>query len=508
VFPSDHSDIRKFHKERDAHPGLSDEASAEQWARDRELSAIYENVAGILFYVSVEPDGNFRFLSMSKAGLAAMGLTREEVVGSLVRDVVPLPSRDMVLNNYREAIRSGQTVRWREESVYPAGRKIGEVAVTPLYDANGIATNLVGIVHDITEREQLEELLQMQRDEEHNHALKLLLETATQGIVSIDGNGNIVTANYAFETMFGWPRAELIGQSIEVLMPSALRHRHQQHRMNYFASPRARLMGGGLTLVGERRDGSTFPIEVSLNHVSSPVGELAFAFVTDVSERKRMEEALSNVSEKLIRAQEQERARIGRELHDDISQRLALLSVSLCELEDDPSEAQKRLKALQKDLVEVSQDVQALSHELHSSKLEYLGVVAGIRSWCKEFGDWQKIDILFESDVLRALPFDIGLCLFRILQEALHNAAKHSAAKRISVQLREDSGAIYLAVNDSGRGFDINAAALGRGVGLASMQERVRLVNGTIAIDSKPMGGTTIHVRVPLHSEHQTSQSA
>jgi signal transduction histidine kinase len=106
------------------------------------------------------------------------------------------------------------------------------------------------------------------------------------------------------------------------------------------------------------------------------------------------------------------------------------------------------------------------------------------------------------------LPTEIGLCLFRVLQEGLHNAAKHSGVKRIEVQLGEDSGEIHLIVRDWGKGFDIDAARRGKGLGLTSMQERVRLVNGTIAIDSKPMGGTTIHVRVPLGSEHTSQRVA
>ena len=111
-------------------------------ARERELAAIYDHIPGILFYVAIEPDGDFRFVSMSQAGLAATGLTRERFVGSLVRHVIPPASRELVLNNYREAIRTRRTVRWKEVSDYPAGRKIGEVAVTPLYDANGVATHL------------------------------------------------------------------------------------------------------------------------------------------------------------------------------------------------------------------------------------------------------------------------------------------------------------------------------------------------------------------------------
>src|SRR5215475_13161163 len=125
--------------------------------REQELSAIYENVPGILFYIAVEPDGDFRFLSMSRAGLVATG---EKFVGSLVRDVVPTPSRDMVLNHYREAVRSGKTVQWEEVSVYPAGERYGEVAVTPLYNVSGVATHLIGIVHDVTERKHFEDMLE------------------------------------------------------------------------------------------------------------------------------------------------------------------------------------------------------------------------------------------------------------------------------------------------------------------------------------------------------------
>jgi two-component system CheB/CheR fusion protein len=127
--------------------------------RERELSAIYANVPGILFYIGIEPDGDFRFLSASQACLDATGLTREQFVGALVREVIPQPSCDMVLNNYREAVRSGRPVRWAETSRYPAGLRHGEVAVTPLYDDNGTATRLIGIVHDVTERKNAETAL-------------------------------------------------------------------------------------------------------------------------------------------------------------------------------------------------------------------------------------------------------------------------------------------------------------------------------------------------------------
>ena len=230
--------------------------------------------------------------------------------------------------------------------------------------------------------------------------------------------------------------------------------------------------------------------------------ERIVGMIVDATERMRAEEALLGVNRRLIEAQEQERSRIGRELHDDINQRLAMLAVELEQLKENPSEVGIHVQELRKHVTDISNDVQALSHDLHSSQLEYLGVVAGMKSWCKEFAERQRMQIDCRPDVRSTLPLEIGLCLFRVLQEALHNAAKHSGVKRIEVQLQEASGELHLIVHDAGRGFDVETARQGRGLGLISMRERVRLVNGTIDIQSKPMGGTTIHARVPLTSEH------
>jgi PAS domain S-box-containing protein len=259
-----------------------------------------------------------------------------------------------------------------------------------------------------------------------------------------------------------------------------------------------------------RANGTSFPAEY-WSYPQRRGEEVVGAVVafTDITERKLAEAALADVSRKLLDAQEKERNRIGRELHDDVNQRLAMLAVELERLQDNPSEVRSRVQELRKQTTEISNAVQALSHELHSSKLEYLGAVRGMKSWCKEFGERQGLQIEFKSlDAQISLPQEIGVCLFRVLQEALHNAAKHSGVRRIEVQLREDSGEIYLVVSDLGRGFDLETAMQGRGLGLASMQERVRLVNGTIEIQSKPIGGTTVRVRVPLRLESAPQRAA
>ena len=223
----------------------------------------------------------------------------------------------------------------------------------------------------------------------------------------------------------------------------------------------------------------------------------------DVTDRKEAEQALTTVSGRLIEAQDAERRRIARELHDDISQRFALLSIELQRLADalpkSSVELRNGTKQLLKRTSEISSDIHALSHRLHSSKLEYLGVVAAMESFCSEFAAQQGMEIEFEhSDVPRSLPQDISLCLFRVLQEGLRNAAKYSGAQHFKVELRGTPGAILLLIRDSGAGFDPEAAMKNGGLGLISMRERVGLVKGTISIASKPNAGTEIRVQIPV----------
>ena len=311
-------------------------------------------------------------------------------------------------------------------------------------------------------------------------------------------DGRYIDVNETFGQQTGWCRDEVIGRS-----PSDF---------NLWADPDQRslfikqLLAEGnvrdLEVRIRRKDGQIRTTLVSAELIEVNGKPCALSVLADITERKAAEAALANVSRKLIEAQEQERTRIGRELHDDVTQRLAMLALELEQLEDNPSELRSRVQELRKQTTEISNDVQALSHELHSSKVEYLGAVRGMKSWCNEFSERQSLQIEFKSpDAHIPLPREIGLSLFRVLQEALHNAAKHSGVRRIEVHLREDSGAVHLVISDLGRGFDLETAVQGRGLGLTSMQERIRLVKGTIEIQSKPMGGTTVHVRVPLRSE-------
>jgi signal transduction histidine kinase len=215
----------------------------------------------------------------------------------------------------------------------------------------------------------------------------------------------------------------------------------------------------------------------------------------------------------LIEAQEQDRARIGRDLHDDINQKLAMLAVELDQLRRDPrlssAKIKTRLTEVRDRIHTVETDVQSISHQLHSPQLELLGIVGATRSFCREFAARQKVTIDFtHDDVPKIVAHEVSLCLFRVLQEALHNAVKHSNVHHYEVRLGCSANELHLTVSDRGTGFDTETALNGGGLGLVSMRERVRLVNGTIVIDSKPMAGTTIHVQVPHDSAYASKRQA
>jgi len=232
----------------------------------------------------------------------------------------------------------------------------------------------------------------------------------------------------------------------------------------------------------------------------------------DVTERKIAEEALSNMAGKLIEAHEEERRWIGRELHDDINQRIALLSIELDRWNQSAgssADIHDHIRRISQRLVEIGEDIQALSHRLHSSKLEYLGIVVAAQSFCRELSEQYKVQISFShSEIPRNLPKEIALCLFRVLQESLQNAVKHSGAQEFTVEFRGRRGELQLSVIDAGRGFNLEDVANPTGLGLISMQQRLQLVNGELSIVSEVGRGTAIYARVPVGQEEGHRQKA
>ena len=225
--------------------------------------------------------------------------------------------------------------------------------------------------------------------------------------------------------------------------------------------------------------------------------------VFDVTERKEAEQDLLKLAGSLINAQEEERRHLAREIHDDFNQRLAMLAVDLEQAEQMIQESAVRegLHKLSTQVVEIDADLHSLSHRLHSSTLERLGLTEGIRSFCRDFSVQQAIGVDFvHKDVPQSIHPDTALCLFRIVQEGLRNVSKHSRASRVDVLLEGSVDVIRLTLSDNGIGFDLSTSLASNGIGIRSMRERARMLRGTFQVLSRPSEGTRIMVTVPLHT--------
>ena len=231
--------------------------------------------------------------------------------------------------------------------------------------------------------------------------------------------------------------------------------------------------------------------------------ERMLGMAVDITDRKQVEEDLASLSGRLISAQEEERKRIAREIHDEYSQHLALLAMDVENLDEEienPS-VNEKLHQIWNGIGEIGADLHSLSHSLHSSTLDTLGLVAGAKAFCTEFAEQQGIRVDFaDENVPRNVPPDTALCLFRIVQEGLRNIKRHSGADRAEVRLEGSGEKLHVSVADRGRGFDVNNRSPRSGIGIHSMEERLRLLGGQLLITSQAMGGTKIDAWIPLRA--------
>jgi PAS domain S-box-containing protein len=442
------------------------------------------------------------------------GYSAGEVIGKPISLIVP-PDRSRDFADIMGTLRRGSSLKHYETVHQKKDGTRTEVSLTvsSIKDAEGRMAGASVICHDISERKRQEFVLRESEQRlrvaaevgrmyawEWDPATDSVLRSAEcASILGLSDNAGIAKDYFSF--IHPDDRAGLWSQ-VNSLTPEDPVYRTQYRRFH----------PGGALLWLEESGCATFDGDGKMVRL---VGMTA-----DITERKRAQEALHQrdmelaeaqrgVSRRLIEAQEKERIRIARDLHDDFGQRLALLTIELELLQqnspDLPAEVRSRMGELRRQTSEIATDIQSLSHELHSSRLEYVGIVAAMRGFCQEFGEQQKVEIDFRThDLPTSLPPDISLCLFRVLQEALHNSAKHSGVRYFEVRLSGTSDEVHLSVSDSGVGFDREAAKEARGLGLISMEERLKLLNGTFSIESQHKCGTTIRAHVPLSARNDS----
>ncbi|HEX5643526.1 MAG TPA: PAS domain-containing protein [Thermoleophilia bacterium] len=407
----------------------------------------------------------------------------------LVREVIERPARadDPTHVEYRIWPAEGG-VRW----ISSTGR--------PRFTPAGDLDRLMGVVVDITERKRAEEALLASEARLASGA-----ELAGLAFYEVDFGAGAVYIDDRFRDLCGLPPDRERGlQPLEFWMD----HLHPDDRRRVLDA-REELHDGRLEqLFLEYRFVLPSQEQKWIQHIGRVAARdvdghtvKSYGVLRDVTERKRAEQELHDLSRRLIRAQEEERALLARELHDDVSQRLAVLAIDVGRSELGAADRTQAatMQAIREGLMRLSEDVHSLAYQLHPSVLEELGLGEALRAECERRGRRSQLELSLDLGPLPGdLTKDAALCLFRVAQEALNNVARHAQASLATVALRQMDGGLLLAVSDDGVGFDAEHPGKGMRLGLASMRERVQLVNGTLDIETAPGRGATIVAWVPV----------
>lgn len=367
---------------------------------------------------------------------------------------------------------------------------------------------------EIHERKQAEAALRDNREQLHS-----VVQSTDEGIISLNSHGEVMLWNKGAEHLFGFSTEEMQGQTLERIIPERFRLAHQTGIKRASRAGGKTVEGEMFELMGLRRDGREFPLELSLGYWHKNDEIFFTGIVRDITARKQTEKALQHhewelqqsqeelraLGAQLISAQEDERRRLSRELHDDMNQRLAVVALKIQSIQaslqkSDPM--QGILQHLNEQVSLLSDNVRHLAYQLHPSILDDLGLVVALQSFVKDFSKWENIPVTFRPEnVPRILPQDIALCVYRLTQECLRNVAKHAQATQVSVEVTGLKTGLKLIIADNGKGFSPEAVRRGTcGLGLIGMRERIRVVHGTFDIKASQGRGTTITAWIPLFS--------
>lgn len=471
-----------------------------------------------------------RCLDINDACLEMFGFQRDDLIGqtTLLSGIWPDP-----LDRARliERLKSELSVRNLEVPVRKKPGGMRRFLISADVVMLGKTRCLLMIGNDITEHKRAEKALRSAQEElerrvrertgelertnaaliESEERFRTFLDHAANLAFIKAMDGRYLYANRRFREAFRLDQNNIVGKTDEELFPREQADQFRVHDLTTLEAGTAMefeetslYVDGPHTTIAVK-----FPIRDKLGHVYGIGG-----IVTDINERKRIEETLQlqqmqlhDLTAKLIKAQEDERQRIARELHDDVSQRLAALVLDVVSLEQQPPLLPeligKALEPVREQLEQLSDDLHNLAYKLHPSLLQHAGLQPAVEDHIRDVTKRTGLSVLLKANrVCDTLPLDHSTCLFRVLQESLQNVAKHACATEAIVKLSGSSKGVGLSVTDNGKGFDANdKSAHQKGLGLTSMQERLRLLNGFLRVHSRPAEGTKICAWIPVRKE-------
>jgi PAS domain S-box-containing protein len=359
------------------------------------------------------------------------------------------------------------------------------------------------ILRDVTQRVQAE-----QEQARLTQRLAGLLDSAMDGIITIDEQQRIVLYNRAAERIFGWPAAHAMGRPLELLLPARYHAGHLEHIRRFGATGvTSRRMGGGMVIHGLRASGEEFPMEASISQLQTAEGPLFTVILRDVTERVRAQEDLSAFAAQASALREQEKSRVARELHDELAQSLTALKMDAIWIRDKlPADSRGAAAKIEDMLAMLDASVAAtrrIAADLRPLVLDDLGLVPAIEWLVQNFTQRTGIACELEAHDELELNEPYATAVFRIVQESLANVAKHAQARRVRVRVARSGGEIRLRVADDGVGFDTGAGRKANSLGLVGLRERAQLLKGGVTVRSEPGAGTTIEATIPVQAEER-----
>jgi PAS domain S-box-containing protein len=320
------------------------------------------------------------------------------------------------------------------------------------------------------------------------------VESSPAGMIMVDQSGTIVLLNREIERLFGYSRADLLGRSIDILVPEALRGRHPAARAEFLAHPSARPMGAGRDLFGLRKDGTQVAVEIGLNPIEMDGGRFVLASVVDITERRRTAAEQEVLLRRLVEFQEVERRDLARELHDEMGQMLTALRLML------ETSALGGVEDKQVLVRQLQECVRRIATNLHPPMLETQGLLPTLAWYIARYTAQTGVRVEFAHAGLgRRFGSRLEIAAFRTVQEALTNVARHAGVAAVRVEVRADADRLTIRVEDAGPGFDAaTAPQAGGGLGLLGMSERARALSGRLTVTSLPGAGTQITADLPL----------
>lgn len=450
-----------------------------------------EDILNNIYHAIIVTDLEGTVLYWNEGGERLFGYRSDEIIGEKASILYP-KRRKNNFNHDIENLNDGGNMTGQWLGRHKDGSWVWlDIKTRLLHNQKGEPIGIIGSACDIEQQKKAESRLQ-----ESEALANTILETTVQGVITINTRGIILSFNKAAEEMFGYKEEELMGQNIKVLMPSPHKENHDRYLSNYLRTGEKKIIGTGREVIGRRKDGTTFPMDLSVSEVNWDNHKIFTGLIKDLSEKRDLEREIIQISE-------EEKRRIGQDLHDGLGQMLTgigLMSQNLAQkMEANGIPGYSELKEITEMIKEADNYARTLSHSLTPVEVESGSLTISLELLCKRAQKLFDIDCEFDGNGDTEIDNQTAaIHLYRIAQEAISNAVKHGKANNIRVSLESREDKIRLVVEDDGIGFS-KAAEKGSkdGLGVHTMRYRAHMSGGDLQIGESSEGNTQIECLIP-----------